>query len=159
MGTLQAELAFKRSISKHLTELSKLVGRHVAIKDLLSIEETDDLRKRASEVSRAPSLKTTLDFTDKSSERFKAFLQRLASSNAAPVYIWTTLSNTCGLLRPVPLVSIDYGFDFDLNEDGIVAFVTEDLKDRMLLDYTERSDGIRELELEAAGEDWGQAQY
>ena len=100
-----------------------------------------------------------MGFAEKSSARFQMFVHALGQLNPSPVYVWTPLSNVCGLLRPVSLSEVNFGFDFAVNPEGILVIMTADLLDKMLLDYSAGEAGEELLEVEIAGERWAQARY
>lgn len=159
MTPLAAGLTQKLNLPPHLRELSQLVGRKVEPEELLSLVETEAVRAQAMTVQRQPSWRCELRFSDKRSPRFGRLLQAIRERNPSPVYLWTPLSNDCGLLRPVSLSDVRFDFDFAVNRDGIVVLLTADLQDRMLLDFSEGPDGEQLLEVAVAGANWGQATY
>ena len=159
MTRLAGRLTQKVNLPQHLRELSQLVGRKVEPEELLSLAETEAVRAQGMTVQRLPSWRCELRFSDKRSARFGRLLQAIRERNPSPVYLWTPLSNDCGLLRPVPLSDVRFDFDFAVNRDGIVVLLTADLQDRMLLDFSEGPDGEQLLEVEVAGANWGQATY
>src|SRR5947209_2487665 len=103
MSRLQQLLAFRRSIAQYLTQLSRLTGTIVSKECLLSLNETAAIRERSKAMERAPSWRETLEFSEKRGPRFQHFVRLLRERNPSDVYIWTLLSNDCGLLRPVSL--------------------------------------------------------
>lgn len=159
MTRLAGRLTQKLNLPQHLRELSQLVGRKVEPEELLSLVETEAVRAQAMTVQRQPSWRCELRFSDKRSPRFGRLLQAIRERNPSPVYLWTPLSNDCGLLRPVSLSDVRFDFDFAVNKDGILELLTADLQDRMLLDFSEGPDGEQLLEVEVAGANWGQATY
>ncbi len=157
MTRLAVRLTQKVNLPQHLRELSHLVGRKVEPEELLSLAETEAVRAQGMTVQRLPSWRCELRFSDKRSARFGRLLQAIRERNPSPVYLWTPLSNDCGLLRPVSLSDVQFDFGFAVNRDGIVVLLTADLQDRMLLDFSEGPDGELLLEVEVAGANWGQA--
>jgi hypothetical protein len=79
----------------------------------------------------------------------------LEKMNPVGVYIWTPASNVCGVLAPVSLQTIQWGFGFDLIKEGILVLLTADLADKMLLDFSQNSSGDHDLEIEVSGSKWG----
>lgn len=159
MTPLAVRLTQKLNLPQHLRELSQLVGRKVEPSELLSLAETEAVRAQGMTVQREPSWQCELRFSDKLSARFGRLLQAFRERNPSPVYLWTSLSNACGLLRPVPLSAVRFDFDFSVNRDGMLVLLTADLQDRMLLDFSESPDGEQLLEVAVAGPHWGQAAY
>jgi len=155
---LSKRIQFTREISKHLAELTQLAGRSVGIADLLSLAETEAIREKANAVARIPSWRCRTNFSEKNSLRFRKLISDLHALNPASVYVWTPLSNVCGLLRPVALVEINFAFDFFVNREGIFSVLTVDLLDRLLLDYEEISPNDRQIQIEVAGQHWGRAE-
>ena len=153
-----ARMALNKNLPRHLSELSRLVGREVTREDLMSLEETEAIREQAKRVKLVPFWTFEIPFADKSSPRFRWLMKGLAALNPTPVYVWTPLSNVCGLLRPVALSDVNFGFDFNLSAEGILVILTADLSDKLLLDYSEESDE-QKLEIELSGEHWGTARY
>jgi hypothetical protein len=158
MTPLAGRLTQKVNLPQHLRELSQLVGRKEEPEELLSLAETEAVRAQAMTVQRLPSWRCELRFSDKRSARFGRLLQAIRERNPSPVYLWTPLSNDCGLLRPVPLSDVQFDFDFAVNKDGILELLTADFQDRMLLDFS-GPDSERLLAVEVAGANWGQVVY
>jgi len=59
----------------------------------------------------------------------------------------------------VPLQEINFHFAFDINREGIFSLLTGDLRNGLLLDFSEEAVGVRTLEIELSGENWGLANY
>ena len=159
MNSTVTVVEFKKNLPRHLFELEQLVGRRVQPEDLLSLEVTELIRARAKKIERAPSWKCEIQFADKLNSRFQVLVRTLEDMHSVPVYAWTPLSNICGLLRPVRLAEVNFGFDFSLNTNGIFVLLGEDLLDQMVLDYSENGLNQQILEIEVSGEHWGHAQY
>jgi hypothetical protein len=158
MSELEKTLAFRNNMRRHLTQLSRLTGRIVAKEDLLSLDETEALRARSKAVAYTPSWRRTMKFAEKSTARFQRLVARWHEQNSSGAYVWTPLSNDCGVMRPLDLASIHWGFDFELIPDGILVVLAADLNDKIILDFSESQEGDRELELEVSGKDWGNAE-
>jgi hypothetical protein len=158
MTDVYARLAYKRELPRHLTVLGKLLNRQVNAQNLLSLDETDAIRERSKSVVRRPSSRFTIRFSDKTGPRFQALIRTLQDRNPSPVLVWTLSADVCGFPRPVQLSEIDFGFEFDLEPNGVLVFITEDLCDKLLLDYFEE-DGERLLEVELSGAHWGDVHY
>src|SRR5256885_2239407 len=120
MNDLPTRFAFRKHLGRHLSQLSQLVGREVRSEDLLSLEETEAIREKSKTIHRAPAWRCNLEFSETAGDRFRKLVDALEQLNPTPVFIWTHLSNICGLLRPVPLTSVNFGFDFDLDPEGIL---------------------------------------
>jgi hypothetical protein len=155
MSELSERIAFERELPRHLRELSVLLRRTVHRDELLSVQETKAVRARANEVARQPVARFEMKFEEKRTPRFADFVQRLARANPHDVYVWTPASNLCGLIRPIAVERVNIGFGFDLNPEGILAILTSDLRDQLLLDYSAGEGGEELLEVEVSGEHWG----
>lgn len=97
-------------------------------------------------------------FEDKTGERFRRYVQALASLYDGPVYVWTHLTPICGLLALPSIRAFNFGFCFDVDPKEIIGLTSVDSRDKLLMDYT-REDSEEMLEVEVLGERWGQAQY
>lgn len=159
MKTASAQLQQTLQRPRHLRELGQLVGRALMPDDLISVEETESLRVQALSVVRAPSWRCEIPFGDMQSSRFARFVDALQKANPSPIYVWTPLSNVCGLLRPIPLLDVRFDFEFTALPDGILVILTADFQDQMLLDFSEGEDAGQLLEVEGAGAHWGQIKY
>src|SRR5262249_51866808 len=144
-------LEYRRDRPRHLAELGILLGREVFTSDLISVEETEAIRQRSIKVVREPGAKWEIPFREKSEPRFARFIAGLAAANGAGVYVWTPTSRTCGLIRPMPLSVVGFGFPFSMSPDGILSIVTEDLADKLLLDYFRDDQDEERLEIEVKG--------
>ena len=154
MKTGAAKLQQTLQRPRHLHELSQIVGRMLTPDDLLSVEETESLRVQALSVVRTPSLRYEIPFADLKSPRFARLVGALQKANPSPIFVWTPLSNECGLLRPVSLSEVRFDFDFTSLPDGILVLLTTDFQDQMLLDFSEGEDAEQLLELEVSGAQW-----
>jgi hypothetical protein len=156
MGDEKRSLPSKQNMTLHLRQLSLLTGGIVAREDLLTVDETEAVRENAKLIQYSSSWRDTIAFSEKSSPKFKTLIAELDELSSEGVYLWTPLSNLCGLLRPIPLDTIRWEFAFDLIPEGIIVFLSADLQDKLLLDYSSSSDGREELEIEVSGEKWTQ---
>lgn len=159
MGKLQDAVAFRASLDQHLAQLSRLTGNIIHKDNLLSLEETKNLREKAKSVNYSPAWRRTVPFADKSTPRFRDFICALRELNPNPVYLWTPLSNVCGVSNPVALDTIRWGFEFDLIPDGILVLLTGDLIDKLLLDFSEETTGDKQLEIDVSGKNWGKSPF
>ena len=158
MMTLAERLARAKEMPRHLSELSCLTGHKVERFDLLSPERTSSIRDQVRLTPPSPSVAWETGFREKETPRFRKFLERLHSSNASDVYLWTPATNICGLLPPLPRRAVNFDFPFNLNPEGILTVLTSDLQDRLILDYSEAKEGAR-LEIEAAGPHWSTVEF
>jgi len=159
MKTASAQLQQTLQRPRHLRELGQFVGRALMPDDLISVVETESLRVQALSVVRAPSWRCEIPFGDMQSPRFARLVDALQKANPSPIYVWTPLSNVCGLLRPVPLLDVRFNFEFTALPDGILVILTADFQDQMLLDFSEENHAEQLLEVEVSGAQWGQTKY
>ena len=73
--------------------------------------------------------------------------------------MWTQRTIDCGVLLVPALMAIRWDFDFAVNEEGILAFVTGDLADRLLLDFSELPTGEQRMKIETQGVNWEGVTY
>jgi hypothetical protein len=154
MANIHNKIAFKRNLVPYLLELKQLTGIDVSGESLISVENTDKIRQEWLPLKKADKNKFIISFSEKTSERFKTFIANLSKANNSLVYIWTEKSNICGLYKVASIEAINFAFPFNLSPDGIVVFLTEDLSNRLLLDYYQDSDDQEMLEVEWQGKDW-----
>jgi hypothetical protein len=142
------------NINSYLLELKEFTGVDVKREFLSSVEDVKKIIKKTLLLKDTNKNKFAIDFSEKTSERFKTFIANLKKANNSPVYIWTEKSNVCGLYKVASIDAVNFAFRFDLSPEGIVEFVTEDLSDRLLLDYYYDSDDREMLEFEWQGKHW-----
>lgn len=159
MKTASAQLQQTLQRPRHLRELGQIVGRSLMPDDLISVEKTESLRVQALSVVRAPSWRCEIPFADMQSPRFTRLVDALQKANPSPIYVWTPLSNVCGLLRPIPLLDVRFNFEFTALPDGILVILTADFQDQLLLDFSEGNNAEQLLEVEVSGAQWGQIEY
>lgn len=133
--------------------MGRLLHREVRPEHLLSVEETEGLLARSRAARRTPEWRRTVEFAGKHQGLLARFVESFQSD---PVYVWTPLTTDCGAHAPVRLSELDLGFPFDLNPEGILTVLAEDLGNRMLLDWYEEG-GVELLDVEVAGARWGPA--
>jgi hypothetical protein len=160
MSDLQQRLFRNRHLSSHLNGLASLVNGPVSASDLLSPQEVSRLREKIDNQTRRSRMeKFQIPFEEKLTVRFKNLVNALHEMNSSPIYVWTPLSNDCGLLQVESLRSVDYSFGFDVVPEGLFSLVTVDLLDEMLLDFSEDDRGKRILEIELYGLHWSGIGY
>lgn len=159
MPSTSARLRQKLYLKKYLIELAVLTGRPVQADELLSLEQTAALRAARQTSGAQTTLSADIQFSDRRSERFNVFVRRLHDANPSPVYVWTQRTIDCGVLLVPSLMAIRWEFDFAVNEEGILAFVTDDLADRLLLDFSELPTGEQRMKVETQGVNWERVTY
>jgi hypothetical protein len=159
MTKLQEKNQLKRLLPSYLSELKALTGLDIDSESLSSIEDTEKIRNEASSIENTDINKFAIDFEEKNSERFKKFVASLNEANSSPVYIWTNRSNFCGLHKINSINMIDFSFPFEINQEGIIVFLTEDINDKLLLDFSCNSKDQEVLEVELQGKNWALIHY
>lgn len=159
-STLTQKLQRNLYLKAHLAELEALTGRTVRVDELSSIEQFEARRQvgRQKYVGQ-PVTACEIPFTDRTSERFKGFIQRLKEANSSPIYVVTPHADVCGELLVSSLDEIKFDFDFEINEDGILIFPTSDFEDRLLLDFSNTSTGEQVMRVETQGKNWVKVTY
>jgi hypothetical protein len=142
-----------------LALLSKITGRVVEANELTSLDELASMREALQRLRALPVATVEIPFSDRRSERFKSFLQRLSVANPSPVYVWPPWQSGCGALLVSSLGAINFDFDFSINPEGLLAFSTKDHADRLLLDFSSTCSGEQYMKVETRGEHWASAAY
>lgn len=155
---LSRSLRRKLSTQRYMEELSCLTGGNVSPGDLCSIEATMNIQERVLFFSGLPCSHADIDFFDKTSFRFYDFISRLEALNDSRVYIWTPRTVDCGAFLGGKIGGINFEFNHDINDEGILVFLTEDLQDRLLLDFYV-DDGSYRLRVEVQGNNWFGVKY
>lgn len=149
----------KLHLKKYLEELSALTGRHVQVTELGSLEQAAAMRLNAQKfVDQVPTA-CEIMFADRSSERFKEFLRRLKDANPSLIYVWTPRTINCGALLVSSLELIKFDFDFAINDEGVIAFITSDLNDSLLLDFSNTPTDELLMKVETKGSRWSKVAY
>jgi hypothetical protein len=149
----------RRYLEQYLKELSQLLGRTVLLEELGSPEEAQALRVAAQQLLYQPSVVREIGFDEKKTSRFRKFVERLVEVNPNPVYVFTPRTISCGVLEIDTLRDVRFDFDFGLNPEGILSFVTRNLSDSLLLDFFESPGGERRVEVEAQGASWARIEF
>lgn len=149
----------KIHMKPYLEELQKFLNRAVSADELLSLEQTEGLRQAAQKFRDLPASSCQIDFLEKASDRFHTFVERLCAANPSPVSIWTTHSITCGALMVPSLKEIVFDLEYSASQGGILTFVTNDLRDRLLLDFTMSDSGTQKMTIETQGDHWFDVHY
>lgn len=155
---LARKLRKHHSTESYLQELEQLVGRPVDRSELSDFSHVDSVIQRWRGLSSLPRRSFELGFEEKKTPHFTNFVERLVAANGSPVYIWTQRAFDCGILGPFPLSEIDFGFDYSLNGDGLVSFLTTDFEDRLVLNFFEAA-GAKKLEVEVQGRSWSNVEF
>lgn len=151
---LRRKLEYSQNIKEYLAELELLLRRRVEREELLSLTETDELALKGPELACSTRSHAKLGFGALSQPTFRMLISQLVQLNSSGVYIWIPRTRVCGVLPPVALNEVDFGFPFDLNAAGILKLVSADFADSLLLEL-EQHQGHQKAELELVGRTWG----
>ncbi|NIM40576.1 MAG: hypothetical protein GTN84_06165 [Hydrogenophaga sp.] len=143
----------------YLEELAPLVGAPVAVAELGPIEQPAALQKAAKVIDPEPLQSFEMPFSERCSAQFLDFIKRLCCANPSAVYIWTPRTDACGVYLAGPISTIKYNFGFDINSEGVLVFLTEDVQDRLLLDFFSSSAGEHRMKVEVQGRNWSEVKY
>nr|WP_235594848.1 hypothetical protein [Leptospira interrogans] len=146
---------YKLSMPKYIAEISQLTNNPFDETNLLTLNQTESIRRSPSKIK--VMRKFEIPFEEKNSERFSRFLNNLYSKNQLPIYIWTSLSNDCGVYRIPSILDFNYHFVFEVN-GGFILLLSENLDDELIFDFTE-DNNERLLEIELSGANWIQVEY
>lgn len=147
MTNKDQKLTYKRNIENYLVELSRFCKRKPIEADLLSLEETENIRNSSRALTAVPPFRLTMGFDEKMEKRFLDFVEKLYQENPGAVYIWTPLTIACGTYE---LKSI-FDFEFEANTEGIVVLLA--------LDFSVNDLGQRVLDIDLVGENWKKVRY
>lgn len=159
MQSTPAELKRKLGLKAHLAELALVLGRPVCVEELGTPKEAAALREGSRNLALQPVMAFEMPFADRMSVRFQAFIAKLHAANPSPIYVFIPSTIDCGAILVPSLTDINFGFDFKINDEGVLSFVTADLADRLLLDLFVSSAGDQLMTLETQGANWMQVIY
>ncbi len=158
-SNVKSKREYLSNITSYLLELGILANKTVNKSDLSSIDKVDKVKAGASNLENFPIERFKVDFSEKDESRFANYIQGLYSTNSEQVYLWTSKTNICGLYRVDSIKDVNFLFPFELNDEGIVVFLSADLKDKLLLDFSIDSTDNRIIEVEAQGANWSGIKY
>lgn len=150
---LKIKFLKKKHLNSYLGELEKLALQKVDVSKLV-LDRIDVLKEAAIRLSNNQGEFFQIPFEEKRGVDFKIYINRLKSVNSGKVYLWTDYSNYCGLLLLDDLTQLNLEFGFHDEHSGIMTLLAENLKDKLILDWSEEG-GRRMLEIESYGENWG----
>ncbi len=159
MSISSEKLRQKLYMQRYLEELSALAGYPVQATELGSLAQAASIRDASQKFNAQSSRSTEIPFADKCSERFKKFIQMLYSANASSIYIWTPRTINCGTFLASSIEAVKFGFDFTVNQEGVLVFESSDLQDRLLLDFFVSPADEQMLKIEVQGLNWGDVVY
>lgn len=152
-------IEYRQHIKSYLSELTLLINQEINEIDLSSLLEVEDVRRKASSLNDFPISKFVIPFNDKATGKFRSFIEALYQANDSEVYIWTKRTNVCGLYKIESIRNINIDFPFEINDEGILVFLSADFKDKLLLDFSLDSNGNKILEVEMQGQNWSDINY
>jgi len=144
----------KLNLEKYLGELAVLIGRPVHADELGDLEQVLELQEAAKKFVEQPLRTCEILFSERCSEQFNEFVERLHNANPSPVQIWTPRTIDCGIFIVPSIAAIRFDFEFTVNEDGLLIFSTTDSRDRLLLDFSEAPTGEQVMKIETQGIHW-----
>lgn len=163
MSTTPRSLTERRkqlNLKAYLAELSALVQRNVTPDELTTAQKVDDLKQIGlANFAGQPTAVVELPFEALTHPRFKAYVESLSLACSSPVYVWTPRTLDCGALLLPSLKAVHFDFDFTINQEGILTFATEDMTNRLLLDFSEGDDRARRVTSETQGACWYTVPY
>lgn len=130
MNDIRRRLDYRTHLTQHLAELSRLTNQSVSATDLLSLDETDRIRKRSKTMIRQPKYKTVIPFSERSGPRMIELVTEIYRQYPQPVYLWTEHANECGALRLASILDFRLDFDFNVDTNGVFTFQTENLEQK-----------------------------
>lgn len=154
-----ANRAYKANITAYLAELSTLSNQTVSADDLSCMNEVENIRATISDLKKLPISKFNIPFPEKENARFRNYIHNLYESCSEKVYIWTSKTNSCGLYKIDNIDAVNFSFPFNLNTQGVVVFLSENIKNKLLLDFYIDSSGEKIIEVESQGLQWGAIKY
>jgi hypothetical protein len=159
MSIMSQKIRRLRGIKTYLAELSILVGRPVAEEELGGLDEVAVIRNDARKFSEQLVPSFEVEFSARLTRRFTEFVGKLCQANPSPVYIWTPRTYDCGAFLIPSLNKINFAFDFSINPERILGFLTKDMVDRLVLDFELLPSGERSMTVKVQGENWIRVAY
>lgn len=153
------KLRQKLNLKKYLKELTALTGRPVDLDELGSLEQAAAIRDTGQKFGERSSQTHEILFSERCSAQFKEFVLRLHEANPSSVYVWTPRTINCGTLLVESLAVVKFDFDFSVNEEGILVFLSSDMEDRLLLDFSNSATGDQVMKIETQGSNWSKVAY
>lgn len=152
-------IQFKKNIDGYILELKKFTGIDIEPEFLSSIEDMEKIRRKSSSLKNNREKTFTIQFEEKNTKKFIDFVAKLYCCNSNPVYVWTEKTNKCGLFKIDSVLKFNFSFEFDINCEGIVVLLTENLCDKLILDYYENYTNEKLLDVTLQGRNWYSVAY
>lgn len=161
-ASLSENLRHDIHLQEYLEELGQVVGRSVDAEELGSLEQARTIRERSLHCPACGAGGAEIPLDEKHSERFRWFFQRLRHANPSPVYVWTPRTICCGTFLAPSLAPVFADFDLGVNMEGVLAFLSSDLEDALLFEFTDaggETNGNGALRIETRGPNWAKVAY
>ena len=140
-------------LPKYLTELNALFKCAVSINNLLSLQDSENLKDNSIIAMKGcVPIKKIVPFDDK--KTLEVYIKKLVHSYNKEIYVFTDYSKYCGVASVSKLECFNTSFKYEDEHAGIVSMLTKELGNNLVLDFFEDEDGIRMLELEVTGQLW-----
>ncbi len=137
----------RQHLVAYLKELNAITNKKVDESMLLSIVDSDKVNSTLFE----ECYKTRILFSDK--EKLLLLIGRLISLKDGKIYLYTSYSEDCGLLKLDSLKDFNVNFNFNDEHYGLIIIILQDLSNKLILDFYEEKERYY-LEIEAYGGDW-----
>jgi hypothetical protein len=147
------------AMPNYLRVLSTLTDKSILRDDLISLADTISLLDKMKDLRSQASQKIEIEFAQKKSKDFSKFIHALTVSKEMPVYVWSEGASVCGLFKTHSLQDINFNFEYGIDGNGVFSFISSDLKDELLLDFYETSDGKRMIKIEVFGNTWAKVKF
>jgi hypothetical protein len=148
-----------RRLRSHLRTLSLFSRKPIQESDLLSAAETAFISGNWKSKTSPFSFGIELAFGEQLSHRFTDYISQLNHQNSSRIGVWIEHSIEYGALCLENISSVRFDFPFDFDRNGIVVFATIDLKEKMLIELIEHSEGVVTLRVEVSGASWKNVFY
>jgi len=156
--TLTQRLLRNQHMKSHLSELKSLVGRAVREDELESLEHLSRMKSQLKGIETNESIDMDIPFSDRNSDRFRLFLNKLKKKNPSGIYIFAENSDSCGTLFVPSLNEINFNFDFSIN-GGVLSFITSDYSNCLTLDFSVSNSGEEVMDIIRQGREWSKVDY
>jgi hypothetical protein len=154
INNLGNALVRNAKLKGYLSQLSEVVGREVIEDQLSSLEEVERLKEASQQLNGCPKKIIEITPEDLLRERFALLVRKLAKSNSSPVSVWLDATSHCGTIYLSGIDEFDFSFRLAAIPEGVVVLLTEDGRDKLLLDFSPE-----EVEVELQGKVWGNVEY
>lgn len=144
----------KKNLHLYMSELKFLSFMPVDEDQVSHVEKVEQIRAGQGKIKEFPISRFSIPFTERLTKRFGEFVEKLNEENSNKVYIWTENSNRCGLFAANNIKEVNFEFPFDVNSEGIIVLLSENIEDKMLLDFYLDVNGQQMLEVELQGRCW-----